>query len=86
MSNLPIDRETYVNANGETRKGLQYDMFNHIYNTSLNCRIEQNKIISAIDSRVKKIENRKKFDRAISIVAGAVVAAAAVVGKWVLPE
>lgn len=71
MNGFPVEKDTYVGAEGKTRRELQYDMFHHIWESA-----------RAQDRRVAKLERAKWWNTAASAVGGVFGGIIAVMGKW----
>lgn len=67
-----ITKDTYVNADEKTTKALTYDLINGLYveNERLQKKVDENK--SDCNDKIKKLENRKKFDTTVSAVSGGI--------------
>jgi|WetSurMetagenome_2_1015567.scaffolds.fasta_scaffold103450_3 hypothetical protein len=80
---LEIERETYVNADAETYRGLTYDLFNGIHNKiDESCKTHL-KHLTICDVRFSKLEKRKRFDTAISSITGFFGGFIAVATTWI---
>lgn len=65
-----IKKETYVGADEKTGKALTFDLLDNIYKKVEEIKGCHDNHMEVCDARFRKIENRKKKDRALSAASG----------------
>lgn len=70
IGKLPIEKQTFIAADGKTYKALEYDILQHINNNMFS-----------IESRVSTLEKRRWLDSAVSGTAGLIGGFLAIISK-----
>ena len=81
MVELPIPKETFVNADEKTYRSLEYDMLSHILNCNETCRTDHDKILVEHAAEIKKIKNRRHIDTGVSAGSGVLGGFLAMIAK-----
>jgi len=72
MSNIGIEKQTYVDADERTTKALTYDLFVALHREVIDLNTKVDKEVNGCSKRVSKLEKRKKFDTGMSAVSGGI--------------
>ncbi len=71
MNGLPVEKDTFIDADDKTYRSLEYDMLKHIWKST-----------RGQDERIKKLESRKRMDTTVAAGTGILGGAMALMGKW----
>ena len=81
MVELPIPKDTFVNADEKTYRSLEYDMLSHILNCNEVCRIDHDKILLEHATAIGKLKKKRHIDTGISAGSGFMGGFLAILGK-----